>query len=372
MTHRVIAQRLRGEGAGEFLDWDVPLEDLSVTDVISGPCQVTGTIPMAFRHIRGWDGLPVYSEWDTRLLVEDDGHFLGQGIIVHSGIKGEKISLDCAGFSYYPKGQPYEGEYSRIGIDTADVFREVWTYLQSRPNSALNVVVDPLMSGRTVGVAPTADSTSGGSDYNSGPLALNWFSTQDLGAVQDDMAKVGGFDYHEKSRWLVPDEEIEDRIQLGSPRIGRRRHDLAFTVGTNVISVPTLERNGENFATALLVLGAGEGREMVHALVDSGMSGRLRRVQVLSDKEIRTVEQASARGREELARRLILNDFTSLTVTDHPDARIGSWDVGDEVPIRVVTDWIDTVVWVRILTSTTRPADFESASLSVERVERLA
>lgn len=364
MTHRVIAQRLRGEGAGEFIDFDIPMSDVAVTDSLSAPCQVTGTVPMAFQHLQAWDGLPVYSEWDTRLLVEEDGEFLGQGILVRTGIDNEKLSLDCAGFSYYAKGQPYEGDYSATGVDPADAFREIWEHLQSRPYGDMGVVVDSTTTGRKIGVE--GDGTGG--EYTDGPYRLNWWETHDLGAKQDELAKLGPFDYHEKSRWLIPDETIEDRIEIGYPRIGRRRHDLSFAVGTNIFTPPSLSRDGENFATGLLVLGAGEGREMVRALVDSGMTGRLRRIAVLSDRNLTSVSTASARGREELARRLILNDFTTVSVTDY----IGRWNVGDEVPVQVVTDWIDTTVWVRILSSTRTPGNLETATLTVERVERFA
>lgn len=368
MTHRVIAQRLRGDGAGEFLDWDVPLDDIAITDVISGPCQITGKVPVAFKHLRAWDGLPIYSEWDTRLLVEENGEFLGQGILVHSNIEGGELNLDCAGFTYYAKDQPYLGEYSKVQADPADIFRDIWDHLQERGASNLGVVIDPTTTSRRIGVVATDDTS--GSGYDAGPYELNWWSSHDLGASQDELATLGPFDYHEKSRWLIPDETIEDRIEIGSPRIGRRRHDLNFTVGTNIITPPAIERDGEKYATGLLVLGAGEGREMVRALVDSGVTGRLSRIAVLSDKELRSVETASQRGREELARRLILNDFASVTVTNHDDAPIGSWNVGDEVPVHVVTDWIDTTIWVRILSSTTSPGNLESASLTVERSER--
>ena len=111
---------------------------------------------------------------------------------------------------------------------------------------------------------------------------------------------------------------------------------------------------------------------MVRALVDSGMTGRLRRIAVASNRNLTSIERASDWGREELARRLILNDFTTVSVTNHPAAPVGSWGVGDEVPVHIVTDWIDTTVWVRILASTRKPDDFETASLTVERVERFA
>ena len=232
MTHRVIAQRLRGEGAGEFLDFDIPMEDVAVTDVLSAPCQVTGTVPMAFQHLRAWDGLPVYSEWDTRLLVEEDGQFIGQGILVHSEIDKGRLSLDCAGFSYYAKGQPYEGDYSGTDLDPANVFRDIWEHLQGQPSGNLGVVVDETTTSRRIGVA--GDGTGG--EYSDGPYRLNWWETHDLGAKLDELAKLGPFDYHEQSRWLIPDQTIEDRIELGTPRIGRRRDDLSFAVGTNIFT----------------------------------------------------------------------------------------------------------------------------------------
>ena len=214
-------------------------------------------------------------------------------------------------------------------------------------------------------LSPPADSRNGSYRVDAAPFDLNWFSTFDCGQVIDQLAVDTPFDWVERHYW--DGDTIRHRIQVGYPRIGRRRQDLRFAVGENVIVLPTATRSGADYASNVLILGQGEGRDRVAGDV-ANYTGRPRRVTVIDDKTITDRDQATEAARREQAWRTAPVQVTDLELTDHPNAPIGSIELGDEVWLEGWTGWVDLAMWVRVTAVSISPAKSDRIVLTVERV----
>jgi len=156
---------------------------------------------------------------------------------------------------------------------------------------------------------------------------------------------------------------VKHFLRFGYPMLGHRRHDLRFMVGENVYEVPTIERDGDDYADTVIVLGAGEGRKMVRATA-SKISDRLHRTKIHEDKSIRTAARAQRLADSLLALYSGDEKVLELEVVDHPNARLGSYDVGDEILIQHPDGWGNgSAVWSRIISISFHP---ESGSASLE------
>ncbi|MER7164490.1 hypothetical protein ABT336_00205 [Micromonospora sp. NPDC000207] len=179
------------------------------------------------------------------------------------------------------------------------------------------------------------------------PYLLAWWEAQDCGGEIDTIARETPLDYAEEHAWAG--DQVEHRLRLGYPRLGRRRTDLAFEQGVNVVSLVGVDRDGAEYANEVIGLGSGEGRKALirrHPTRD----GRLRRAAVYTDKSIRHAPRLDSICRAELGARQHIDAITSVEVVDHPHARIGSWQMGDDVLIRAHTPWAGEVsLWHRIV-----------------------
>lgn len=220
------------------------------------------------------------------------------------------------------------------------------------------------------GVDPTPVEIEPGPAWDIEPFTLAWYKDHNLAGTIDDLATSTPFDWHMTHRWI--DDEIRHHIRIGYPRLGRRRSDLRFVVGENIHIVPTVERDGTEYANEVLVLGAGEGAAMKKGRAFRRVDGRLRKVQVISDPSLTTDALCISRAELELAKRFNLDDVTEIMLMNHPHAPLGSVDIGDEILIEGETGWVDLEMWVRVITRRMSPEDSDSMGLTVIRSDRLS
>lgn len=416
---RYLAATVTGDGS-EGTPVELPfLTDVVITERLSGPPQITGTVPVEVSQMRDADGRPLFQEWGTAIYAEDPNGALYGGILIDSEFQGQKWLLDCAGFSYYPKDQPWVWEDSWIEVDPLEVHRVIWDRFQSLPHGDLGVRVevvqspvrigspemmpawerrlrteylwesgpvhrvhvdermwsDLLANGWTVGepddlgelLVPPEDSNSGSYRVEAKPFTMSWFETFDCGALIDQLAAETPFDWVEAHAW--DGDEIRHTVNVGYPRIGRRRTDLRFAVGENVIVLPTARRTGADYASNVLILGQGEGRDRVAGDV-ANYTGRPRRVVVIDDKTITDRDEAVNAARREQAWRNAPITVTDLELVDHPNAPIGSISLGDEVWLEGWTGWVDLAMWVRVVEVSISPARSDRIKLTVQRADR--
>jgi hypothetical protein len=366
MAWRYLAQRMDGTTGlpGAWLDKQLPLMDASVTLTLSGPQIITGKIDPVYKRLLASDGKPILDRWDTAIYAEDDSQTIrGGGIYSTGGFAGSAWSLTCTGFAGYIQGMGYEGtDQAFINTDPLDVVRFCWTSLQAGQQSNIGLSVDNATTTDVrVGVAATGDSQNG-------PLELNWWSTDDMGKVIDDLAKSTPFDYRETHAWNGPRTAVDHGLTFGYPRLGQQR-DLRFVIGENIQTEPPLSDDG-SFANHIRYFGAGQGRDVIRAetMIDDG---RLRRMAVVDNKDVQYTEQAQKLAGRELGRHRAFPTLTNVVVRDTPATPLGSWDVGDDILIQGQLQWTSIYDWYRVIGITLFPDKPEIISMSLIRVDAL-
>lgn len=373
---RYLAYALNGDGTEYMVHPGLPLADPTLTRVLSGHHQIQGALKIPAPDLTTETGRPLFERWRTAIYAEDpNGKIWVGGLVADFDINDPEISLDVAGFTAYPADQHYDGEARAfVGEEALDVYRYMWEWLQSQPGGNLGLVVADTVSGVTVGTeAEDVDfQTSAGTNvsFTAGPYQINWWTTDDIGAKFDDLAKQTPFDWLEEHEWSGTSETPVHRLELGYPKIGTRQEDLRFMLGENVYKIPSEQHAGEDIVTSVIVLGAGEGVERVVGRAAITPQGSLRRSRTIDDKKITSNTEADARALAELeAYRDVLDspEITELVIADHPNAPLGSYDVGDEVSYGGDHAWGPVDVWVKIVKLTIRPAQSNAVIATVVR-----
>lgn len=367
---RYLAQRIDGSGTpGEWIDNELPLQGVEISDVLCGPSQGSATISPQYPRLLDRYGNPILSEWGTVIIAEADGEIQNVGILVASGFAGPEWSLEWSGFSGYAKGMGYESTYSQTNIDPLDVVRHIWAHIQDGQDSDLGLVVGGTSTPVKIGTPVPDPATPEGSDpvMQDKPYELNWWSTDDLGGEIDKLAQDTPFEYHERHHWDADHDVVQHFLDLGYPTVGRRRTDMRFVVGENIQTIPQASREGDDWANHVRFLGAGEGSQMIHAEARL-RDGRLRRMATVDDKSVTDQTRAKTAARLGLADRHDLTSITQVLVRDSGLAPISALRAGDEIRVQSRDEWLaDIDRWLRVVNVTQRPSEPELAQLTLTR-----
>lgn len=376
---RVIAQNIL---TGRWLSWDLPVHDLTVTHNLSGPDVISGGFPSEVHDLRDVDLEP----WGTWIYVEEDGVIRASGILQPSSVdENEALTLEAVGVTGYAHGIPYLGEFALSGtdpasgttgvginLDPADIVRAIWAHLQSYPDAKLGVQVTGSTPVR-IGTPPkNVDFTTGAGDqvqFVAGPYAaLNWWQATDCGDEISKLAKETPFDFVERAAWNANKTAVQQFVDLGYPRIGRRRFDLRFAQDENLLAAIGPEETDNLYASQVVLLGKGEGRDKVRGYAGQRLGTRLRRVAVIDDKTVDSTTRANALASIDLGRRQALQDITEMTArAHHVNAPLGSFVTGDEVLVEAAVPWVgDVRLWQRIQSYTWSP-ESDAMRLSLRR-----
>lgn len=326
---RFIVQRAL---SNEFLHWDLPIDVTGLRWDLSGPGVLRGTISPDVGRLRADDDRRVLEPWGSLVYAEEQGRIKWGGIVQRSTFSGPDWEIEAAGFTSYPSGIPWLGNFKSKDADPADVFRMIWEELQSYPDADLGVTVDD-----------TKTKSRLGSDEE--PYTLQWWETKDSGDELASLAEDGRFDFEEVHEW--DGDDIRHHIRIGYPRLGRKRDDLVFVQGDNVTSLVEPKEN-EEFANEVFALGAGEGRKARRTRTPI-RDGRLRRPIVYTDKGERNRDRLRRLARMELDIHRPRLGIETIEVIDHPNAQIGSWALGDDILVQADLPWVGEVaLWHRI------------------------
>lgn len=382
---RFIAQRALTE---EIIDWDVPFAlSSNPKRALSGPGAMAGTIEPEYARMLGSDGEPILQEWGTKLYAEVDGAIRWGGIVTGTGFDNAKATISCEGLSCYPKGIPYEsymisgklitpkdpyagkdknhdgwvdGKKGKQKVpkppkphggprfDTFDAFRNIWNHVQSKPNGNIGLKIDTHDLGELLGA-------KNGSD----PWELAWWNNPDCGTALDTLARDTPFDWIETHSWAdSTSNKIDHRIRLGKPRLGRKRDDLRFADGENITAIAKPEGLGDEYANEVFVLGKGEGQKMKKAQLYKSGTGRMRRVATVVDKTLSSASALRNRGQRELNGHSQELQIPAIQIRNHPNAKFGSWSLGDDILVQVEVPWVGSVaIWHRIISDELSPND---------------
>ncbi|MGA5637725.1 hypothetical protein ACPCTN_03090 [Streptomyces cinereoruber] len=346
---------------GQTLAWDLPLSDVEFGPELCGPGSFTGVLEPRLSNL-------MRSQVDpgtTAIYVERDRTLLWGGLIWRAEPEGQRLRLEASGFSsYLTKRTDTHGNLGGRGpwvhADPCRVIRDTWAYCQAQPDGNVRVAVDSTTSRVTVGTP--AD-----------PYSTPWWEAPLLSKVVDDMVAVaGGPEWTETVAWSG--STPSQRIRLGWPRLGTRRHDVSFTSGINIASTVPVQYDADSYAQVIIGLGAGEGRSRRRA-VDAARNGRLRLEHVLELPDEKSQDRLAARARTERVNRSVIGEVTEVVLRDHPAARIGAFQVGDDVRVRLADEWSQYDGWARITGWLLRPpsdAGPEQVTVQLARADRFS
>lgn len=370
--------------SGEWITKDLVLEGPEVTTTLSGPSSISGTLEPGFNRYLMADKMRPLADWATMVYALDDsGTFIASGLVLPPSSYGtDGVSVTCAGVSAYPQGYIYTGNKlwgPQIGLkqiknskgkvtqaaqpymphpDPIAIYRDLWAWLQAQPYSNLGVTVTGDTSTRNSepysveinGKIYSVPTSPVGIATNEEPYRLRYFDTPDVGAEMNSLAEITPFDYVERTRWADSAQTIpKHEIEIGFPRLGKRREDLRFAMGEN-IPIPPVVETPDGSADVIIGVGNGDpGPSMAMFTTTFPNKGRLRRHRVYTDKTQQQLGLALAMG----SLRGMMNEevvITSVAVVEHPNAPLSSIQLGDD--IRVLAwhpDYGDIDVWVRVL-----------------------
>lgn len=369
---RYILQAIDGSGApGAILHPDLPLTGVTITTAVNATDELSGIITPPARSLR-----ESLVEWGVCIWAESAGKIRGGGILVHTETQGSGLKLECMGLHGYAYGMPYINptSYNGVEVDPLDVYRLIWAHIQSATGGNINLQIGSLTTGLKIGTKLAQaefDTQSGPVSFEAGPYQLNFWETHDLGKNIDDLAADTPFQFRERHEWNG--NAIDHFIDLAYPRFNARRNDLRFVVGDNVVIAPSVTNSGDDWASTLFLLGAGEGRTMIRGEASLPRGARLRRVSVVEDKTVKSTTVASTRAYNLLKAKLEIGDITSFTVMDHQMAPLGAVQAGDEIFLSLDYDWQDGEgFWVRVQSIAYSPDEGNNYALTVLRSDKVA
>ena len=325
---RVVAWNANGRGGWVLAHPDVPVDGAEWTAALLSHSELTVTFDNERRD------LPPLTPWLTALGVVDGGNLRAFGIVTDRSAEDEKLTVSCRGLTGYLDGLPWtDATVRRYNADPGELIRYIWDTAQGHRWGDLGVNVDRVKTNVRVGEkrAEVRDSDDKVVEQAvDEPYVLDRTETHDLGAEVDRLLAEAGLEFREVlslSRSGVPGV----RMHIG-PRLGRRRTDLRAEVGESVYVVPAVEEEPEDYASDVLLIGAGEGPARIVAQEWLPTMTRLRRVYVYQAQDIYRQAEADVEAARVLATMQPRQGaITSLEVMDSPAFPVWTIEPGDEL-----------------------------------------
>lgn len=367
MTWRYIAQRIAGPDAGKFLHWNLPLKDVSLTTGI-GSWFMEANLSHSSPGLTDEAGLKLFDPWKTAIWAEQDGVIRGGGILAASPYSNGR-QVNVAGYGSYCHGLIYSHLKEWIDEDPLNIYRYLWDYVQTKIVD-LDVTVSDATSSTRLGTPPkqVEFTTKDGEDVsfwsNDGPYRLEWWETPVIGETMNWLLSYVPAEMAERHWW--EGDVIRHHIDIGVPTLGRRRKDLRFALGENIIQLPEIIENYDDYANHIIALGVGEGRTTLRVEAFAENDDRLRRTATIVRPAVKTTEELARIANKELARRRLGSHIDSIVVRDHGNARIGSWHAGDEILVQADLPNERIKQWRRVMSTTFNPMNPKDAILTLE------
>jgi hypothetical protein len=328
---------------GAWLSTALPVTDLEYGDELNGPGTFTGKLSPRLLASN-----PALADpGNTLIYVESAGQLQWGGLVWDVRSSGSEYTIEAASWSsYLQKRFDLDGEYGGRGpysyADRCQVLRDIWTYAQSIADGDLGVLVDSTTSTSKIGTPADV--------YHS-----YWYEMKSLGDQVDDLVSDDATpDYTCTTAWNSSKTAVVKRIRLGWPRLGARRTDITFSSGVNIIEEPEEALSGDDYAQVVIGGGSGDGSAKLRQ-ISAVRNGRLRLEAAVDYPEINGNDVLKDRVEFERAWRQTLGSVEQVTIRNTTAAPFGSWQVGDDVYVRIHNAWTDYTGWCRITGWTIKP-----------------
>lgn len=326
----------------QVLAASLPVADPEFGHELNGPGHFRGRLEPRFVQANAAaldaGNVYLYAQFGTLLMWG--------GLLWFSQPQDRSWGLEAAGWSSY-LNQRYDhhgelnGRGPYVNTDPCKIIRDVWAYAQEQPDGTLGVQVDTTTSTAKVGTAKE-------------PWHSYWYEVPNLGDHIDNLVSEDDSPDYANHCSYATDGSVVRRVRLGYPRLGRRRTDITFRSGINIIDSPPIRYSGEDYANTVIATGSGEGTATRKA-VDSVRDGRLRVEKHLALPSVNGNDVLAKRAAADRKRRQILGQTEQITVRHHPHAPLGSWQIGDDVQVAVHNEWTSWSAWCRITGWTVKP-----------------
>lgn len=315
---------------GEVLSTDLPVRTHNTTREVRGPGGVFGTVGADLAFALASDGVRIIAPWRTALFVCEGAKIIAGGLLADLDDDGPTRTFMAPGYLNYPNEQPYLDTYFPDEFeDPVIAYRNLWAHLQAQPDGNIGMQVD-------------ADPTYMILGDGEAPYSIIQTDYADTGGEMEKILTACKFDWEERHTFVMGGDgrpvhplQIRHAVKLGFPRLGAPRHmNLRFVAGENVVSIGEVGAGGDEFSQDITVHGVGEG----YAAVDEGLvvrkhvpDGRVRRAKIISDPSLTTPGQVQRRAEDEFVYRTTTVEIESITVIDHPNARLADINPGDDI-----------------------------------------
>lgn len=323
---------------GEIVSRDLVVRKSQILRALSGPCQIRLEVDTRDPSAEGITFKP-WAHWiHVEKQIGTEKRIWASGIVQPSMIdkKTGVLSLVAQGFSAYPKKLPWLENWNPFACDVFEVVHKIWAHVQSFPGGNLGVIVEPTESGIIMLPGYAFDGNIANTNFYA--MFIRASDKQDCQDNIDKLARDTPFDYKEHSEW-VEDEEangvyfIQKKLLLGYPKIGIDQDDLAFILGENVLEAKPFTEAEIDWASDIIIDGWWPGT-IYNSTISNMDVTRYRRVIMEDDARINSNERAQAWAKRKLSRRQTPPYWESIIVDmDHPNAPLGSYDVGDRINV---------------------------------------
>lgn len=360
---RLIAQRILD---GEIVEWELPVaDDFEYVEQLSGPTVMHGSFHPEIISVQELN-LDGYAYW---LHVEINQEIRASAIMLPPQYAESALTFSAEGVSATPHYTIYDGVFQQIQVDPLSVVRTIWNYVQAQPQADLGVIVSGLSSPVRLGepartettVTDNGDGTTTTTikDVPAAPYELVWWNATNCGEEIDKLAGQTPFDYLERHAWNADKTDVLHYFDMGYPRLGVQKPDLLFNE-ENILEIVPIQEDEDTYASAVLVIGAGEGADTIRGYAAQSFGDRVRKEVVITDKTITDQARANSRAFTELAiRRGRAFEIAEIVIDAyHTNAPIGSYKAGDDIRIEVDIPWLmeTHIAWYRITSITTNPS----------------
>jgi hypothetical protein len=120
----------------------------------------------------------------------------------------------------------------------------------------------------------------------------------------------------------------------------------------------------DSFATDIILLGAGEGKDRVRGFAGRPWEG-VRRYKVIEDEDVDSAGQADKEARAALARHRGDPRVGAITVVQHDNADLHALEPGDELQYYAETPHVTIDQWVKIIDIKDSPDQGDVAVITV-------
>lgn len=365
-----------------WLDTNAELASPALSWALSGPG--SGKAIVRQNNPYAEDGQLVWGKFNSLLLAEEDGGLAWAGICSGATPSKDGLQLEFITPAGWLNRVPYLGEYAHWVPNAFDVIRMLInhsTLYEPRMDFAVSTnkskftlgdptpPAKPKQPPRKKGQAASIwqstaaykkwqkDNENWNALYaDKKPYSANWWTSTYVGDEMDAILKSVGSDYRERWAWTDKGRlEYNTHLDLDD-HILNRRDDIEFIDGLNLVDPLDPREGGDDYASRVIALGAGEGRTMRRKIVGDD-DGRLYQAAYVSYKNITNLTTLG--NLAAVDRRILANTSPNIKTLKIRDvagyATLGSLRCGDEVRTvsQLTTPAIDT--YVRIMKITRDP-----------------